>query len=147
MFQLGKNYSRDFIASVAGGNPRRYLPQDQTGRVVAGCYRHDLNPDVPKVILPGSGPLIEASALEYRTGKYAVPTFVKLTKNEWIYVGMYSVKDFSDDPKEIARHQANATLFGRGETGEDRITAVLYLEPVGPHFDLRTGTVIRNPME
>jgi hypothetical protein len=141
MFQLGTKYTRDYIASIAGGDPVPYLPQDPTGRVVAGCYRPDLNPDVPDIVLPGTGSQIEASAREYRNGRYAIPTFVKLAQNGWLYVGMYIVKDFSDDPKEIARQQVKANLVGRGTKGREKITMVLYLEPVGPHFDLRSERV------
>ncbi len=91
-FSLGTKYTRAYIAGVLGGDPISYLPQDSTGRVVAGCYRPDLNPDVPDIVLPGSGNQIESSAREYCNGRYAIPTFVKLTENEWIYVGMYFVK-------------------------------------------------------
>ena len=72
MFDLGKPYTREYIASIVGGLAEPYLPQDTAGRVVAVCVRYDLNPDAPDIILPGTGPVIEASAREFCKG-YPAP--------------------------------------------------------------------------
>ena len=52
MFELGKCYTRETIAvqDTVG-----YLPLDGNGKVEAGCFRSDLNPDAPEIILPGTG--------------------------------------------------------------------------------------------
>jgi len=136
MFELGRAVTREYIASVLGGSAEPYLPQDQTGRVVAACVRFDLNPDAPEVILPGTGPVIEASAKEFCKG-YAVPTFVKLAVGEWMFVGRYRVVRRTTDLEVVEQHQAKAELLGRGRKGSERITMVLYLEPAGDYYDLR----------
>jgi hypothetical protein len=57
-----------------------------------------------------------------------------------MFVGNYRVVKHSKDPKIIEQHQAKAELLGRGRKGSDKITLVLYLEPVGDYFDLRDGS-------
>jgi hypothetical protein len=136
MFELGKCYRRESIA--AEDSEERYLPLDGGGKVAAGCFRYDLNPDAPEIVLPRTGPIIESSADEFRRGGYAVPTFIKLDIGEWQYVGNYRVVNSSIDSKLIEQHQERAEQFGRKRTRRDwKITQVLYLEPVGDHYDWR----------
>src|SRR4051812_28910981 len=46
------------LAARRSGGLQDYLPHIN-GRVVAGCFSKDLNPQAPNVILPGTGPEIE----------------------------------------------------------------------------------------
>lgn len=46
MFERQKTYTREQIHAALGGNPRAYLPV-KGGRVVAGCFKTDLNPGAP----------------------------------------------------------------------------------------------------
>ena len=60
-FGHGKSYRRDAIAAgVGGGGLQTYLPTVD-GRVVCGCFRTDVNPGAPEVILPGTGPTIQGA--------------------------------------------------------------------------------------
>jgi len=90
------------------------------------------NPQLPEVILPGTRPDIEAEAAEVSRG-YDVPTFVKIRENQWCYVGNYRVVRVSTDPLEIDHHQV---LSRRERKGRDKISQILYLEPVGKYFNL-----------
>ena len=136
MFELGNCYTREIIA--AEDSEERYLPLDGNGKVAAGCFRYDLNPDAPEIVLPGTGAIIELAADEFRRGGYSVPTFIKLAIGRWQYVGNYHVVKFSTDPELIEQHQERAAQLGdRKRTGREKITMVLYLEPVGDYFDWR----------
>jgi hypothetical protein len=138
VFELGKCYRRESIA--VEDTEERYLPLDGAGKVAAGCFRYDLNPDAPDIVLPGTGPIIESSADEFRLGGYAVPTFIKLDVGEWQYVGNYRVANSSKAPELIEQHQKRAEQYGRTRTRREwKITQVLYLEPVGDYYDWREG--------
>jgi hypothetical protein len=142
-FELGRRYARDFIATIVGDIEERYLPLDETGRVGAVCVRHDLNPDAPDMVLPGTGHIIQSTAEEFLRGGHAVPTFIKLAVDEWQHVGNYRVVDSSTDPTVIQQHQERAALFGRKRTGREKITMVLYLEPVGDYYDWRNEALCK----
>jgi hypothetical protein len=51
-----------------------------------------------------------------------------------------SVVKHSTDPKIIEQHQAKAEVLGCARKRTDKITMVLFPEPVGCFFDLRDGT-------
>ena len=106
------------------------------GRVVCGCFKHEDNPDLPDVILPGTRSDIQAEAAEFCKG-YSVPTFVKIRENQWCHVGNYHVVRVSTDAAEIALQQVRSF---RKSKGRDKISQVLYLDPVGEYFDLKTMT-------
>jgi len=57
-FACGQTYTRGEIRQALGGDLSSSLPH-RDGRVVCGCFRPDLNPDAPDVILSGRGPGIE----------------------------------------------------------------------------------------
>src|SRR5262249_10528959 len=116
MFKLGETYTREYIASIVGGSIEAYLPQDNTGRVVAVCVRPAYTPHAPDIILPGSGDVIQASAREF-CNRYPARTFVRLAKGEWMFVGQYRVHSTSADPAVIEQHQAKAALSGRSRKG------------------------------
>jgi len=113
------------------------------GAVVCGCFTYDDNPELPSIILPGTRPDIEAEAAEFSKG-YGVPVFVKLAPNEWVHIGVYRVVRRSVDPTEIENHQGRSR---RKRIGRDRISQILYLEPVGEHFDLKTMNKITDTQE
>ena len=142
-FELGKCYRREDIAKE--DIEERYLPLNSRGEIDAACFRHDLNPDAPEIVLPGTGPIIESSADEFRRGGYAVPTFIKLDVGRWQYVGAYRVKDSSIDPKVIEHHQAKSEQYGRNRTKREwKISQVLYLEPIGDYFDWKNEVLRKN---
>jgi hypothetical protein len=132
-FELGESYTRAEISARLGGSLQSYLPR-RAGRVVCGCFNPVDNPELPDIVLPGSGPEIEAAAAEYRK-QYPVPIFLKVVTNCWRYVGNYQVASWSVDRAEIEKHQIRS---GRKPRGRDRITQILKLQPVGEYWDWRT---------
>jgi hypothetical protein len=49
-FEMGKDYTREYIHTVCGGNKQAFLPA-KNGKIVAACLRPDLNPHAPEVIV------------------------------------------------------------------------------------------------
>ena len=60
MFEMNKNYSREYIHTVCGGSKQAFLPT-KNGKVVAACLRPDLNPHAPEVILCDGGAAARAA--------------------------------------------------------------------------------------
>jgi hypothetical protein len=114
-----KTYTREQIHAALGGDMWSYLPVSG-GRVVAGCFRTDLNPGAPEVVLPGTGDQIEASAEILAAQAEPIPVFLKDGPNRWRYVGDYRCVGLSRDKAEI---DALAKKAGR-----DDVTCVLRLE-------------------
>jgi len=90
------------------------------GRVVAGCFRSDLNPGAPEVVLPGKGDKIEKSAEILAAQADSIPVFLKDTTNRWRYVGDYRCVGLSRDAQETAALAKRA--------GRDDVTCVLRLQ-------------------
>ena len=108
MFEIGKLYTwHDIHAEVGGDGKQWYLPAVD-GRIVAGCFRLDGNPDAPDIILPGNGPFIKQAARQFTSQGNVVPVFIKQKVNQWKYMGMYKVERQSFDKDEINRHAAKA---------------------------------------
>ena len=123
MFERGKTYKRQEISAVLGGGVQDYLPHSE-GRVTYGAFSLDLNPQAPRVILPGNGPEIVKWALVFADQREPVPVFVKKRSNEWTYMGDYRCVRMVDDPAVIE-------AFAE-KTGRDDISMVLYLERERP---------------
>ena len=120
-FEKGICYSRDEIFKILGGSKQYYLPI-RNGHVLYGAFRKDLNPDAPKVVLPGTGTIIEKSARIFATQKEPIPVFIKYDISKWKYMGDFVVKKLSEDPKVIKDHVAKTN------SKRTDITMVLYLE-------------------
>ena len=103
----GHSYTREEIAARHGGSSIEYLPSDG-GRVVCACLRTDpdYNPDAPRVILPGRGPVIEHSADILTRQPGPIPIYLKRNTNVWEFVGNYEVESFSQSPTDIAKYEA-----------------------------------------
>jgi hypothetical protein len=119
-FAVGQTYTRGEIREALGGDLSSYLPHVD-GRVVCGCFRFDLNPDAPDVILPGRGPQIERWARIFATQRDFIPCFVKADSNAWEYVGRFCVRRVISDAVEL---RARARAASRPP--ED-LSMVLYL--------------------
>ena len=62
MLKEGQYCSRDDIHDLLGGAKQPYLPH-KNGHVVAGCFGPEKNPEAPRVVLVGSGPLLKSQLL------------------------------------------------------------------------------------
>ena len=105
----GKSFSRVDISLMFRGNPQHYLPIYQ-GKVTCGCFRRDLNPAAPYEILVGNAPMVvdEAEMLIKQTE--AIPVFIKeIGAEKWAYQGMFTLRKYSNDIKDIASRAAGAT--------------------------------------
>ena len=80
MFEEGGTYTRREISDAVGGGRQDCLCH-AGGRVVAICMRKDLNPEAPRVLLVGTGPMKsrygESLCTEQRDE--AIPVFIKMS--------------------------------------------------------------------
>jgi hypothetical protein len=119
VFQRGKVYSRATIQRRLGGGLQDYLPHVE-GRVVAGCFSQELNPQAPNVILPGTGPEIERWARVFAEQRTAVPVFIKQRSNEWYCMGDFRCVRLVADAATVREYAERAR--------RDDVTMVLFLE-------------------
>lgn len=115
-------YSRKEINAELGGSQIEYLPTEDK-RIVCGCFTLEHNPEAPRIIIPGTGRMIESAAKRFCGQDYPVPIFIKRRVNEWEYVGYYKVESYSADPAEIAAHHKGSI------TPLNQVTSVIYLKP------------------
>lgn len=118
-FIRGKVYTRAAIQRVLGGGLQDYLPHAD-GKVVAGCFSKELNPQAPNVILPGTGPEIERWARVFAEQRTAVPVFIKQRSNEWYCMGAFRCIRLADDSPTIEEYASKAN--------RSDVTMVLFLE-------------------
>ena len=121
--RVGAMHTRDQIHDIVGGGSKQAFLPSLDGVVLCACLTPDLNPDAPDVILPGTGPGIEAAAELLRKQKGAIPAFLKRGPGAWEYVGRYSV--------ESRRWTAKAIAFHERRTGRTDITSVIWMERTG----------------
>jgi len=105
----GHRYTWSEIVDETGadGSPPFYLLH-QGGEVVAGCFTLELNPEAPRVVLAGDGPLIREWADIFCAQTGSIPVCVKSGLGEWLFCGDFKLVRSSTDPAEIARHSALA---------------------------------------
>lgn len=118
-FERGKTYTRNQIQRTLGGGLQDYLPHSG-GRVVAGCFSKDINPDAPTTILPGTGVEIERWAEVFASQAEPVPVFVKQRSNQWYCFGYFRCTSLDRDPDRIAEQLKR--------TKRSDITMILTLE-------------------
>lgn len=114
-----KDYTRAQISRALGGGVQEYLPHVD-GRVVAGCFKKQANPDAPSTILPGTGAGIERWAEVFAAQQSPIPVFVKSKPNVWTYFGRFRCVSLDRDPKRIEEQKRR--------TGRDDVTMILKLE-------------------
>lgn len=113
-----KAYTRRAISNALGGGVQDYLPHTG-GRVVAGCFSKDVNPDAPTTVLPGTGVEIEKWAQVFATQQEPIPVFVKHRSNEWTFYGYFRCTTLDRDAERIA--------VQKRRTGREDITMILTL--------------------
>ena|SRR2546423_1799947 len=113
---LGEKYSRRQIHDLLGGNMQEYLPAVR-GKIVAGCFRLDLNPSAPERIYPGTGRKIQSTAHKVAEQRERLPIFLKRGNREYEFMGYYLCTGLSATVVDLQRAAA--------ETGRTDITGVL----------------------
>jgi len=105
----GRYYTWSEIVDDTGadGSPPYYLLH-RDGKVVAGCFTLELNPEAPLVVLAGDGPLIREWADIFCAQTDSIPVCVKSGLGEWLCRGNFKLLRSSTDPAQIASRSALA---------------------------------------
>jgi hypothetical protein len=101
MFEINKNYTREYIHTVCGGSKQAFLPT-RNGKVVAACLRPDLNPQAPDVIICNGGAAARAAGKTLARQAEAIPVFIKLETDLFRYVGQFAVSESLTAPLDCA---------------------------------------------
>jgi len=113
MFEHGKDYTRENIHEICGGNKQSFLPI-KNGRVVAACLRRDLNPQAPDVIICNSGAAARAAGRTLAGQAEAIPVFVEQSTDLLRYIGQFKVTESLTAPVDCAPY-AKGTSFTSGQ--------------------------------
>ncbi|KVU97538.1 hypothetical protein WK75_00300 [Burkholderia ubonensis] len=92
MFEMNKNYTREFIHTACGGSKQAFLPT-KNGKVVAACLRTDLNPHAPDVIICDGSASARAAARTLANQGGAIPVFIKVETDAFRFVGLFVVSE------------------------------------------------------
>jgi hypothetical protein len=97
----GRCYDWQEIRIHIGHEPFGFLTQVGQ-KIVCACFRKDLNPNAPNVVLPGgSDPQWLEKARLFQQQDTAIPVFVKAECLSWEFVGQFRVEALTEEPKEI----------------------------------------------
>lgn len=107
MFDIGKDYTREYIHTVCGGSKQAFLPT-KNGKVVAVCLRQDLNPHAPDAILCNSGAAARAAGKILATQAEAVPVFIKRETDKFHYIGQFTAAESLTTPLDCAPYVVNS---------------------------------------
>jgi hypothetical protein len=103
-----------------GSAPYYLLHRD--GKVVAGCFTLDLNPEAPLVVLAGDGPQVRERADIFCAQAGSIPVCLKTGMGEWLCAGCFQLLRAGTDPAEIATYSASAK--------RSNVYKILFLEEV-----------------
>ena len=109
MFEINKNYTREFIHQVCGGNKQAFLPT-KNGKVVAACLRMDLNPQAPDVIICNSSASANAAGRTLSEQRDAIPVFIKMDTDSYRFEGLFSPIQSLVTPLSFAPYVQNCGL-------------------------------------
>jgi hypothetical protein len=101
MFEIGEDYTRSQIHELIGGSMQPCLVRSGEN-VIAVCFLRGKNPRAPGEIFVGRGPSKEAAAELFVRQPEAAPTFEKITKNAWRYLGLYRCLSYATEPRSIS---------------------------------------------
>lgn len=107
MFELDKNYTREFIHTACGGSKQAFLPT-KNGRVVAACLRADLNPHAPEVIICDGSASARAAGRTLSGQQDAIPVFIKMETDAFRFVGLFAVSESFVAPLDCAPYIRNS---------------------------------------
>ncbi len=133
-FIPGQSYTRDQIHEEIGGELVSYLPESG-GRVVCACLDPQLDPQAPRVILPGNGPGIMRKADKLMRQLEPVHVFLKRGTGDWVYRGEWVTLEFTKARDVIREH---ASLVGRTD-----VTSVIWMRPLGELVDADDLATVR----
>jgi hypothetical protein len=109
MFEINKEYTRDYIQNSCGGSKDAFLPT-LNGKVVAACLRADLNPHAPEVIICSDAPAARAAGKTLARQAEAIPVFIKLETELFRYVGQYAVSESLTVPVDCGPYAQKSGL-------------------------------------
>jgi hypothetical protein len=109
VFVHGKTYRRPQIAQALGGGDLQSFLPTVDDVVVCGCFRTDVNPGAPEIILPGTGTKIERTAATLCAQGGSIPVFLADGNAKWRYVGRYEVERTSLEAGDIAANRGERT--------------------------------------
>ena len=121
MFKIGAMYTRKEINAALGGSVQSYLPT-KNGEVVAACLTKEYNPEAPKVILIGKGPIIESAGRMLAQQLSPIPVFMKHAVNAWEYIEKYKTAGYITKPVEMEPYIK--------KSGRSDVVGVILLEKV-----------------
>jgi hypothetical protein len=107
MFELDKNYTREFIHMACGGSKQAFLPA-KAGKVVAACLRKDLNPQAPDIIICDGSASARAAGRTLAAQRDAIPVFIKIEVDSFRFVGLYVVAESLSAPLDYAPYVRNS---------------------------------------
>ncbi|RQS31043.1 hypothetical protein DIE03_14560 [Burkholderia sp. Bp8992] len=107
MFEIDKQYTREFIHSACGGSKQGFLPT-KNGKVVAACLRTDLNPHAPDVILCDGSASARSAGRTLAAQRDAIPVFIRMATDAYRFVGRYVVSESLTAPLDCAPYVRNS---------------------------------------
>ena len=105
----GHRYTWSEIVDETGadGSPPYYLLH-RDGRIVAGCFTLEFNPEAPLVVLAGKSQQVSERADIFCAQTGPIPVCLKSGLGEWLCCGDFKLVRSSTDPAEIAKHSTQA---------------------------------------
>lgn len=107
MFEIDKQYTREFIHTACGGSKQGFLPT-KNGKVVAACLRTDLNPHTPDVILCDGSASARSAGRTLAAQHGPIPVFIKMATDAYRFVGQYVVSESLTAPLDCAPYVRNS---------------------------------------
>ena len=117
-FAVDELYSREEIhTGLGGGELETYLPQ-HNGRIIAGCFGRERNPEAPEEIQIGRGlQNIKKAKILAEQPESEIPVFIKRTdlksrRRVWQHYGMYKFKELLDDKGTLSKAEEKSGRLG-----------------------------------
>lgn len=102
-FVIGKDYSREEIHTVCGGNKQSFLPMHH-GKIAAACLKPERNPQAPDVIICSTGAAQRAAGRTLARQQEAIPVFIRQDSQRWRFMGQFQVAESLTAPPDCAKH-------------------------------------------
>lgn len=123
MFEVNKDYDRESIHAIVGGNKESFLPAHH-GKIVAACLHPLLNPKAPEYIVCNSGAAARAAGNTLARQTEAVPVFIRQDSDRYRFVGHFAAQESYSTPVDCAPYTQ-----GTGLTAS-QVSRVIKMRPV-----------------